>query len=112
MSMLPQKTPQEALAMIEAGALLVDVRERNEIEQVAYDVPEANTLIFPLSEAQNRLPELPADRDIVWACRSGNRSNQIGQALFSHGLTRGVNLSGGIIGWHKAGLPIKQAGDQ
>jgi len=110
MSILPEKTPQEALAMVEAGALLVDVRERGEIDQVAYDVPEANTLIFPMSEAQNRLRELPADRDIVWACRSGNRSAQIGQALFSHGLTRGVNLSGGIIGWAQAGLPIRQAG--
>lgn len=108
MSMLPQKTPQEALAMIESGALLVDVRERGEIDQVSYDVE--NILVLPLSEAQARLEELPPDRDIVWACRTGNRSNQIGQALYGHGLTRAVNLSGGIVGWAQAGLPIRQAG--
>lgn len=107
MSMLPQKSPQDALAMIDAGALLIDVRERGEIDQVAYDVAEV--MVFPLSEAQDRLPELPADRDIVWACRSGNRSNQIGQALYAHGLTRAVNLAGGIIAWAQAGLPIRQA---
>lgn len=107
MSMLPQKTPQEAQALIEAGALLVDVRERGEIDAAAYDVAEM--LIFPLSEAQTRLEELPADRQIVWACRTGNRSNQIGQALYAHGLTNAVNLDGGIVAWAQSGLPIRQA---
>ena len=94
--------------MIERGALLVDVRERGEIAQAAFDVDEV--LVLPLSEAQARLHEVPRDRDIVWACRSGNRSRQIGEALLAHGYDRAVNLEGGIIAWAQHGLPVSRGG--
>lgn len=103
--MLPGKSPREALEMLRAGALLVDVRERAEIAAAGYGGVE-DILILPLSEAGQRLDELPRDRDIVWACRSGRRSRQIGESLWQAGFRRAVNLEGGILAWAEAGLPV------
>ncbi|WP_092497986.1 rhodanese-like domain-containing protein [Meinhardsimonia xiamenensis] len=108
--MLPGKTPLEAMEMLRAGAILVDVRERDEIAAAAYDVEAL--LILPLSEAQDRLDEIPRDRPIVWACRSGRRSRQIGEALWAQGFDNAVNLEGGIIEWARQGLPVVLHGER
>ncbi len=95
--------------MLREGALLVDVRERDEIAAAAFGVEEV--LVLPLSEAEGHLEELPRDRPIIWACRSGRRSRQIGEALWPQGFDRAVNLEGGIIAWARAGLPVKAGGE-
>jgi rhodanese-related sulfurtransferase len=76
-------------------------------EQYEYDekhIPEINLL--PMSEIQNRLDEIPADKEVILTCRSGNRSSQVAQFLQQNGYENVHNMSGGIIAWEEAGYPV------
>ncbi|MBL7962907.1 MAG: rhodanese-like domain-containing protein [Flavobacteriales bacterium] len=87
------------------GALLVDVRERDEVAEAAYDVP--NIINIPLSEFEERFAEVPRDRDVVMVCRGGGRSLKATYYLMNHGYTRVVNMSKGILRWQEKGFPMK-----
>jgi rhodanese-related sulfurtransferase len=54
---------------------------------------------------------LPWDRSapILMVCRSGGRSGQACRALAQLGFSRLYNLSGGMMGWNDAQLPIERA---
>lgn len=87
------------------GALLVDVREAEELIAQAYDVP--NLLHVPLSEFEARFTEIPKDIPVVMVCKSGGRSMRATSFLTDHGYEQVVNLEHGIIGWAENGFPIK-----
>ncbi len=109
MNSIPQVTASAAQAMLKNGALMVDVREPYEIVQKAYDVPDV--LGIPLGELRNRFQEIPTDRELVLACRSGNRSEMAIHFLLTHGYKKAFNLQYGIMGWENDGFPVvKQAG--
>ena len=77
--------------------LLVDVRQPAEYRQD--HIPGA--LLMPLPELESRLYDLPADRDIVFYCRSGSRS-MMAAILVSEGEVTSekiYNLGGGINAW-------------
>ncbi len=97
--------PRETRQRLAAGAVLVDVREADELEQAAYDVP--GLIHLPLSEIADRFDELPRDKDIVMACRSGGRSMRATTFLHGQGFDRVVNMSGGILRWQEKGYPMK-----
>ena len=101
--------PETAYAKVVAGALLVDVREKDEVNQASYDVP--NFVNIPLSEFGDRFVELPRDQELVMACRGGVRSLRAAEILVQLSLTKVVNMREGIIGWIKRGLPIKGHAD-
>lgn len=77
---------------------LLDVRETEEYEQE--HIPGA--LNLPLSELEDRLEDIPRDKDLVVYCRSGRRS-MAGAALITEQAEQRVpsvyNLSGGITAW-------------
>ena len=92
--------------MVEEGALLIDIRELDEWEMLR--IPGAE--FKPLSDIQDWFEDLPRDRDIILQCRSGNRSAQATQALIGQaGFDRVFNLTGGIIAWHSADLPVDRS---
>lgn len=93
--------PTEGQQLVQQGALLVDVREQNEYDEVH---AEGATLI-PLSEFEARHAELPKDRPLVMICRSGARSARAGEFLEAQGYGDVSNLSGGTNAWVEAGLP-------
>lgn len=64
--------PTTTMGKLEKGALLVDVRRQEEVEDVTYNV--ANYLHIPLSQLEERFIEIPKDKEVVLACRSGGRS--------------------------------------
>lgn len=89
--------------MVEAGALLVDVREVDEYAQVR--IPGAS--LMPLSALADAYTKLPADREVVLYCRSGARSaNAVAALTGQAGMTNVHNLEGGIVEWYEEGLPI------
>jgi len=95
--------PREALAAQNSGALLVDVREKNEWD--SGHMPGA--VWIPMSEIPNRLSELPRGRDLIFTCRSGRRSGEIKRYLIEeHGYDRVHNLLGGILAWATDGLSV------
>jgi DMSO/TMAO reductase YedYZ molybdopterin-dependent catalytic subunit/glyoxylase-like metal-dependent hydrolase (beta-lactamase superfamily II) len=105
----PAETPQvgarAAKAMIDGGALLLDVREPGEwyIEHA----PAA--MLLPVGRVSARQNELPRDRRIVVVCRSGGRSAAVAASLRHSGFDA-VNLAGGMCAWAAAGLPVVNQG--
>jgi len=98
---IPALGPRAAQDKLNAGALLLDVREPH--EWAAGHPPQAQHL--PLGRLPANLDRLPHDREIVVICRSGNRSRHAAGALARSG-RRAYNLDGGIRAWAAAGLPI------
>lgn len=88
--------------MTEDNALLLDVREADELKEAA--VPGA--LHIPLGLLNQKGSTLPKDRDLLVFCRSGQRSALATDMLQKNGYSRAVNVTGGIIAWHQAQLPI------
>ncbi len=80
--------------------IILDVRERNEIERVA--LPSERVVVLPLSQlaAQGTaaLPEGLRDpsREIIVMCHHGVRSAQVAMWLHHQGWTAVRSLAGGI----------------
>ena len=97
----PEVGARAAAALIDAGALLLDVREPAEWQ--AGHVAQA--WLLPMGQVARHRSDLPRDRRIVVACRSGGRSAAVAEALRAWGFDA-VNLSGGMTAWAVAGLPV------
>lgn len=98
-------TPTQAAAMVEQGAILIDVREPHEWQ--AGHAPKARHI--PLAQLHRRVNEIPPGRPIVTVCRSGARSARA--AAFLAGQGRAVsNLAGGMYAWFRADLPVVAKG--
>jgi len=97
--------PTTTLRLSREGALLVDVRERDEIDRLAFDVPDV--VVVPMSEFEQRCGELPRDRDLVMVCQVGERSLKATYYLMYRGHTRVANMEGGIAKWARKGFPVK-----
>ncbi|MCX7906323.1 MAG: rhodanese-like domain-containing protein [Bacteroidetes bacterium] len=98
-------SPQEAHERMQRGAVLVDVRESEELREDG-SVPGA--VHNPLSTFD---PErLPRDREaeVLFLCRSGNRSALVAEAVAQQlGYQNVYNVRGGILAWRRAGLPLR-----
>lgn len=97
--------PTTAQDRVKEGALLVDVRERDEVAALAYDVP--NLINIPLSEFEERYNEVPKDKEVIMVCKSGGRSLRAAGFLVNHGYTNVVNMEKGIARWVEKGFPTK-----
>jgi rhodanese-related sulfurtransferase len=93
--------PVESKQRVDAGALLLDVRNPDEWE--AGHV-EGSTWI-PMNQLVDRQGELPTDREIVVICKVGGRSARVAEALVAAGY-HAANVAGGAEAWQQAGLPI------
>jgi rhodanese-related sulfurtransferase len=80
---------------------LVDVREPDEV--AALSVPGA--LHIPLDRVADRLGEIPRDQEVLFICRSGNRSG-IACERAAERLPNAKSVAGGIMAWEKAGGPV------
>jgi len=94
-------TVSDAAQMRADGALMIDVREQSEWDE--FHMPDAR--LIPLAQLENRVDDLPKDRDIVVVCRSGNRSQQGRDILLQAGFTRVTSMSGGMNDWKANGFP-------
>lgn len=83
--------------------IMVDVRTTQEY---AHDGHIAGSRLIPLSALAGRLGELPRDVPIVCVCRSGSRSQMAAEILTQAGFGEVYNLTGGMIGWRRAGNKV------
>ena len=97
--------PTTTAKLEKEGALVVDVREQKEVEELSYDVQ--NLLHIPLSELEERFQEIPSDKSLIMACRGGGRSLKAAYYLQNHGYTDVANLDGGILKWAEKKFPVK-----
>jgi rhodanese-related sulfurtransferase len=93
----------EAAQMRTEGALMLDVREQLEWDE--FHMPDAR--LIPLAQLENRMSDLPKDRDIIVVCRSGNRSAQGRDILLQAGFTRVTSMAGGMNEWKANGFPTQ-----
>jgi phage shock protein E len=88
----------------QSSTFTVDVRTQEEWDE--YHAP--NTTLIPLDQLQNRLSEVPKDKEILVVCRSGNRSQQGRDILLSAGYNA-TSMTGGLKEWYAKGYPIEGA---
>jgi rhodanese-related sulfurtransferase len=97
-------TPHDvAQGIAEDRVLLIDVREPNETDVERY--PQA--VYLPMSVFDPAAIPDPGGRQVVFACRSGNRSVTASLAAQVAGLPYDAHLAGGIKAWKEAGLPTE-----
>lgn len=97
-------TPQEAQVLLAAGGtLLVDVREPHEFRDG--HAPGAQNI--PLGDIMMHTQELSGKGAVLTMCRSGGRSSLAATLLGSVGI-EARSVSGGIIEWEGAGLPVER----
>ncbi|MDZ7879791.1 MAG: rhodanese-like domain-containing protein [Saprospiraceae bacterium] len=97
--------PTTTLGRVQQGALLVDVREKEEVAELAYDVP--NIMNIPLSIFEENFTQIPQDREVIMVCRSGGRSLKASYFLMNHGYTHVINMQHGMLRWAEKGFPTK-----
>lgn len=101
---VPIVAPAEVADRLKSGAKLVDVREVNEWN--ASRIPHAE--LRPMSEINDWYTELPHDVEVIFYCRTGQRSGQVVKALIDQaGFESVFNLTGGIVAWASQGLEIE-----
>jgi rhodanese-related sulfurtransferase len=93
-------TPEEVADGVAQGRmLLVDIREPNETAVERY--PGAVELPMSTFDPSDLEPQ---GKEVVLACRSGNRSARLSVALQDAGFPFDAHLAGGILAWKAAGL--------
>jgi rhodanese-related sulfurtransferase len=91
------------LLQSDADFLMVDVRSPMEY---THDGHIEGAKLIPLQELFHRPDELPQDKEIIFICRSGNRSMVACQQMARMGYSV-KNFNGGMIAWQMAGLPVE-----
>ncbi len=85
----------------EPTASIIDIREMGEFMQA--HVPRSS--LIPMPRILQGDVALPKDEPIVLVCRTGRRTTQTICLLQKQGYENIKNLDGGMVAWHKAGLP-------
>lgn len=106
-------SPDEVAKELEAGAVLVDVREPQ--ERVKASIPGSVSAPRGMLEfyADPSLPyhmeELNPDQRVILHCASGGRSALAADTLRQMGYTKVAHLDGGIKAWQESGRPTEPA---
>ncbi|MBN9139954.1 MAG: rhodanese-like domain-containing protein [Micrococcales bacterium] len=94
----------QARALLDDGAVLVDVRSPQEWR--SEHAPAARHI--PLDQLERRAGDLPAGTPVVVMCHSGVRSAQ-GAAVLRRKGVDAHSLRGGIVAWRRAGERVTGA---
>jgi rhodanese-related sulfurtransferase len=96
-------TPREVSELLADGSVqLIDVRQRHEHEAGRI----AGGRLVELSELSAAADSIDRSRPVVFYCRSGGRSAMATEAFAQAGFDA-HNMTGGLLEWHAAGLPIE-----
>lgn len=98
-------TPQAA-RRARGKARLVDVREASELAADGF-IPGAEHV--PLGSVEAQAVGWNKDDEIILICRSGNRSGRAAELLVRRGFHRVMNMSGGMLAYTAAGLPVARS---
>jgi rhodanese-related sulfurtransferase len=102
---LPALTPSELSEKLKNGKrpLVLDVRQPEEYREGHI----AGAKLIPLDALNQRMQDLPKDKEIVCVCASGNRSHSATKMLIGAGYNA-INMNGGMLTWQRARLPVKK----
>lgn len=95
-------TPQQVSDRLAEGSIqLIDVRQPHEHEAGRI----AGDRLIELTELPGQAAVIDRERPVVFYCRSGGRSAIATQAFAEDGYTA-HNMTGGLLAWQHAGLPL------
>lgn len=99
--MINTLSPQDAAARVQAGtAQIIDIRDPSEYAEVhiqgAQLIPASVLELHPINK----------DKEIIFTCRSGKRTEATRPVLERVVQGSGFILEGGIQAWEKAGFPV------
>lgn len=104
---IPQLNVNDAVRLMnDDNVVVLDVREASE-----YSAGHIRDSVhIPISSLAKRISELEKykNKKILAYCRSGNRSNSACRILSKQGFESVNNLSGGVISWSGASLPLSK----
>jgi rhodanese-related sulfurtransferase len=102
---MTEVTPHTVQQWLEAGeAIAIDVREDQELA----DARLKNFIHAPMSAFDPSVIPTDGSKKVVFVCARGQRSEQIGNYVVGSGiLPEAYNMTGGLIAWHAAGLPLE-----
>ncbi len=106
LSNVKQLNVNDAVRLMNDDAIILDVRESSEYS--TGHIP--NAIHIPMSSLVKRINELEKykQKNILAYCRSGSRSNSACRTLSKQGFESVNNLSGGIMSWSNANLPVSK----
>jgi rhodanese-related sulfurtransferase len=85
---------------------LVDVREPEEFHGELGHIAGAE--LVPLATVDQQATGWDHEAEIVLICRSGKRSGRAAEELAQLGFSRVMNMVGGMLAHHAAGLPVER----
>jgi rhodanese-related sulfurtransferase len=85
-------------------AVLVDVREPDEVADVRADGARIHV---PFSTVSQHLDQIPRDQPVLVICAAGSRSQAVAAHLLANGWSDVANVAGGMNAWERAGLPVR-----
>ena len=102
-------SPSEVAARLDSEnpPFLVDVRQP--WEWAVSSLAGHGARLIPMDELEERLGELPADRDVVVYCRTGQRSLRAARTIAASGRPAVASMRGGMVEWAREvepGLPV------
>lgn len=104
MTQMSPISPQRAAELMRQGAVLVDIRERD--EHLREKISGARHHAVSVLDRDH--PARAGDEVLIFHCKSGARTRQNAECIAS-GMPDSVEsyiLDGGIDAWRKAGLPV------
>lgn len=96
--------PTTTRRLLAEGALLLDVREKDEVERVSF--ADCEVLNIPLSAFEQRWSEVPRNREVVVASANGEASLKATYFLMYQGYDRVANMKHGMVRWIERGFPV------
>lgn len=96
--------PIDAVRLMNQGALLVDVRSREEFE--SGHVIDARHLPQDQVAGAGESLKKYRDKPVIVCCESGARSGAAARVLKAQGFTNVLNLRGGLGAWRTENLPL------
>lgn len=102
-TLTPLKPAEVAERLKATRAILVDIREADEFAREHV----SGAMHAPLSRIDGLTLQLQAGRDVIYTCRTGNRTGVNGMKLAACAGGQAFVLDGGLDAWKAHGLPIR-----
>lgn len=97
-------SPAEAVRLLNQGAVVVDVRNREQFE-VGHVIDARNLPSADIAKAAETLKKY-RDKVVIACCETGMTSSAAVRALQAQGFEKVVNLRGGLQAWRADNLPL------
>ena len=110
-------TPEQVQREVEEGALLVDLREPNELEQNgsipgAVAAPRGMLEFWADPTSSYHREGFDPNRRVILHCASGGRSALAADTLKELGYTNVAHMDGGFNLWKQQGLPVEASTEE